>query len=50
MRFGRPQKLSPDQIALGNRLIDEGMSAREAAKLLKRHHTTLYRALESRMT
>lgn len=45
VRFGRPPKLTPEQIALGDRLIGEGTSVREAAKLLKCHHATLYRAL-----
>lgn len=45
VRFGRPLKLSRGQIALGKRLIDEGTSVREAAKLLKCHHATLYRSL-----
>lgn len=45
VRFGRPPKLSPDQIALGGRLIGEGTSVLETAKLLKCHHATLYRAL-----
>ena len=45
VRFGRPAKLSPEQVALGERLVDEGTSVREAAKLLKCHHATLYRAL-----
>jgi DNA invertase Pin-like site-specific DNA recombinase len=45
VRFGRPPKLSPEQITLGERLIEEGTSVREAAKLLKCHHATLYRAL-----
>ena len=45
VRFGRPPKLTVDQITLGVRLVGEGMSVREAAKLLKCHHATLYRAL-----
>ncbi len=45
VRFGRPPKLTPNQIALGERLVSEGTSVREAAKLLKCHHATLYRAL-----
>ena len=45
VRFGRPPKLTTDQIALGERLVGEGTSVREAAKLLKCHHATLYRAL-----
>jgi DNA invertase Pin-like site-specific DNA recombinase len=48
VRFGRPSKLSADQIALGERLVGEGTSVREAAKLLKCHHATLYRALSAR--
>lgn len=45
VRFGRPPKLTADQISLGKRLVEEGTSVREAAKLLKCHHATLYRAL-----
>ena len=45
VRFGRPPKLTSEQIALGERLISEGTSVREAAKLLKCHHATLYRML-----
>jgi len=45
VRFGRPPKLTAEQIALGLRLVGEGTSVREAAKLLKCHHATLYRAL-----
>ena len=45
VRFGRPPKLTSDQIALGERLVGEGTSVREAAKLLKCHHATLYRLL-----
>lgn len=47
VRFGRPSKLSPEQVALGQRLVGEGTSVREAAKLLKCHHATLYRALNA---
>lgn len=47
VRFGRPPKLTADQIALGARLAGEGTSVREAAKLLKCHHATLYRALSA---
>jgi DNA invertase Pin-like site-specific DNA recombinase len=46
VRFGRPPKLTADQVALGHRLIDEGTSVRDAAALLKCHHATLYRALQ----
>jgi DNA invertase Pin-like site-specific DNA recombinase len=46
VRFGRPKRLSDDQVALGRRLVGEGTSVREAAKLLQCHPATLYRALE----
>ena len=36
VRFGHPVKLTADQIALGGRLVGEGISVREAVKLLKR--------------
>lgn len=49
VRFGRPPKLTSDQIVLGSRLVNEGTSVREAAKLLKCHHATLYRALELKL-
>ncbi|KAA0571146.1 resolvase [Azospirillum palustre] len=44
VRFGRPPKLSADQIALARRLVDEGRSPREAAQILNVHPSTLYRA------
>ena len=46
VKFGRKPKLTPDQAALGRRLVNEGTAVREAAKLLKCHHATLYRALQ----
>jgi IS30 family transposase len=46
VRFGRPPKLTPVQIALGCRLVDEGTSVRDVAKvILKCHPATLYREL-----
>ena len=45
VRFGRPPKLSPEQVALGKRLLGEGSSVREAARILNCHHATLYRAI-----
>ena len=45
VRFGRPSKLTVDQIALGKRLIEEGQSVREVANVLNCHHATLYRRL-----
>ena len=47
VRFGRPPALTPDQVALGRRLVDEGTSVRAAAKVLRCHHATLYRALDA---
>jgi DNA invertase Pin-like site-specific DNA recombinase len=46
VRFGRPKRLSDEQVALGRRLVGEGTSVRETAKLLQCHPATLYRALE----
>lgn len=45
VRFGRPPKLTGDQIALARRLIGEGAAAREVARILNVHAATLYRAL-----
>ncbi len=47
VRFGRPPVLAPDQVALGRRLVDEGTSVRAAARVLRCHHATLYRALDA---
>ncbi len=45
VRFGRPAKLTGDQLTLAERLIGEGRSIPKVAKLLKVHRATLYRAL-----
>ena len=47
VRFGRPMKLSVEQVALGRRLISEGRSVRDTARILNCHHATLYRALNN---
>ena len=47
VRFGRPPKLTADQIALAQRLVSEGTSIPGAAKILNVHRATLYRALNS---
>ena len=47
VQFDRPNKLGLEQIALGRRLVGEVTSVREAAKLLKCHHATLYRSLNA---
>ena len=48
VRFGRPPALSAEQVALGQRLLAEGASVREAARILRCHHATLYRAIRTR--
>lgn len=45
VKFGRPSKLNAEQVALGKRLIEEGQSVRQVAKVLNCHHATLYRRL-----
>jgi DNA invertase Pin-like site-specific DNA recombinase len=45
VRFGRPPKLTAEQVVLARRLIDEGTAVRETARILKVHAATLYRAL-----
>jgi DNA invertase Pin-like site-specific DNA recombinase len=45
VRFGRPAKLSGEQVALAQRLIGEGWPVCEVAKILKVHRATLYRAM-----
>jgi DNA invertase Pin-like site-specific DNA recombinase len=47
VRFGRPPKLTADQIALAQRRVGEGASVPEASKILNVHRATLYRALRS---
>jgi DNA invertase Pin-like site-specific DNA recombinase len=45
VRFGRPPKLTSDQIALARRLVAEGTSVPEISRILNIHRTTLYRTL-----
>jgi DNA invertase Pin-like site-specific DNA recombinase len=45
VRFGRPGKLTADQIALGQRLVEEGRSIRDVAEVFQVHAATFYRAL-----
>ena len=47
MVLSAAQKLTPDQIALAKRLVTEGTSVPEIAKILNVHRATLYRALHS---
>ena len=45
VRFGPPQKLSRDQVELMCRLLDQGSSASELARMFKVHRATVYRAV-----
>ncbi|OZY44019.1 recombinase family protein [Pseudomonas lundensis] len=45
VRFGPKPVLSPEQVAHARRLIEEGQSVSEVARLLGVHRATLYRAL-----
>lgn len=50
VRFGRPPRLTAEQVALGRRLIEEGASVRQVARsILKCHPATLYRELAKRL-
>ena len=49
VRFGRPPRLTAEQVALGRRLVEEGGSVREVARtILRCHPATLYRGLGKR--
>jgi len=45
VRFGRPTKLTREQLALAERLLAEGTPVREVAKTFYVHPVTIYRAL-----
>jgi DNA invertase Pin-like site-specific DNA recombinase len=47
VRFGRPSKLTTDQVALARRLVGKGKSVLEVSKILSVHRATLYRTLEA---
>lgn len=44
VRFGRPARLSGEQVALAKRLLDEGQSAKEVANTFGVNRSTIYRA------
>ena len=44
-RFGRATRLTAEHAAVGQRLVEEGRSAREVARIFGVHRATLYRAL-----
>jgi hypothetical protein len=41
VRFGRPPKLTGDEIAVARRLVNEGTPIPEASKILKVHGATV---------
>lgn len=45
VRFGRPPKLTPQQILLAARLFDEGQTVPQIAETFGVHGTTIYRCL-----
>ncbi len=47
VRFGRPSKVTPAQMKLIKRLLNEGQSIRQVAETFEIHYTTLYRLLRS---
>jgi DNA invertase Pin-like site-specific DNA recombinase len=47
VKFGRPSKVSPEQMKLIKRLLKEGQSIRQVADTFGIHYTTLYRLLRS---
>lgn len=42
-RFGRPASLSTDQAALARRLLEEGTAAKDVARTMGVHRSTIYR-------
>src|SRR5271165_4624391 len=46
VKFGRNLKLTPDRLAHARKLIDQGRSPTEAAKIIGIARATIYRALQ----
>ena len=46
VKFGRKVKLTPDRVAHARKLINQGTTPTEAAKLVAVSRATLYRALQ----
>jgi DNA invertase Pin-like site-specific DNA recombinase len=46
VKFGRTPKLTPDRLAHARKLIDQGKTPTQAAKLIAVSRATLYRALQ----
>ena len=47
MKFGRKAKLTPDRLAHAHKLIDQGKSPTEAAKIIGVARATIYPELPS---
>ena len=47
VKFGRKPKLTPEQIVLALRLVDEGQSVPQVAETFGVHATTIYRCLSA---
>ena len=47
VKFGRKPKLTPEQIVLALRLVDEGQSVPQVAVTFGVHETTIYRCLST---
>jgi DNA invertase Pin-like site-specific DNA recombinase len=47
VKFGRPAKMSAQQIKLARKLLKDGQSAHQVADEFGVHYTTLYRLLRS---
>jgi DNA invertase Pin-like site-specific DNA recombinase len=46
VKFGRKPKLTPDRLAHARKLIDQGKTPTEAAKIMGVGRATVYRALQ----
>jgi DNA invertase Pin-like site-specific DNA recombinase len=46
VKFGRTTKLTPDRLAHARKLIDQGKSPTEAAKIIGIARATIYQALQ----
>ena len=47
MKFGRKPKLTPEQVALALRMVDEGQPVPQVADAFGVHDTTIYRCLST---
>ena len=47
VKFGRKPKLTPEQVVLALRLVDEGQSVPQVAVAFGVHETTIYRCLSA---